>query len=154
MRALPDALAPLTRTAAHRREGGGRKTSKLSSGANDSGMFETNLRDEWFLPFEGAGAISTWTLALPPLRTFDYCIITDVILHIRYTARDGGAALAGPDQFNPPQNNGPSGQALLLCLRYDLPTEWYAFVNNTDGSGDFTATLSKQQFPTSCRTRN
>jgi hypothetical protein len=34
-----------------------------------------------------------------------------------------------------------------LCLRYDLPTEWYAFVNNTDGSGDFTATLSKQQFP-------
>ena len=27
-----------------------------SSGQNDSGMFETNLRDERFLPFEGAGA--------------------------------------------------------------------------------------------------
>ncbi len=40
-----------------------------SSGDNDSGMFETNLRDERFLPFEGAGAISTWTLSLPgPLR--------------------------------------------------------------------------------------
>jgi len=37
-----------------------------SSGTNDSGMFETNLRDERFLPFEGAGAISTWTLTLPP----------------------------------------------------------------------------------------
>jgi Tc toxin complex TcA C-terminal TcB-binding domain len=124
-----------------------------SSGTNDSGMFETNLRDERFLSFEGAGAISTWTLALPPMRTFDYSTITDVILHIRYTARDGGAALAGPatttvqHQFNPTQTSSPSGQALLLCLRYDFPTEWYAFVNNTGGAGDFTATLSKQQFP-------
>lgn len=31
---------------------------------NDSGMFETNLRDERFLPFEGAGAISEWSLEL------------------------------------------------------------------------------------------
>ena len=30
-----------------------------------AGMFETNLRDERFLPFEGAGAISSWTLTLP-----------------------------------------------------------------------------------------
>lgn len=38
----------------------------------DGGMFETNLREERFLPFEGAGAISTWTLALPTqLRAFD-----------------------------------------------------------------------------------
>ena len=36
-----------------------------SGGVNDSGMFETNLRDERFLPFEGAGAISTWSLSLP-----------------------------------------------------------------------------------------
>ena len=36
-----------------------------SGGTNDSGMFETNLRDERFLPFEGAGAISTWNLSLP-----------------------------------------------------------------------------------------
>ena len=33
-----------------------------SHATNDSGMFETNLRDERFLPFEGAGAISTWNL--------------------------------------------------------------------------------------------
>ena len=40
--------------------------SVVTSGAvTDSGMFETNLRDERFLPFEGAGAISTWTLSLP-----------------------------------------------------------------------------------------
>jgi hypothetical protein len=29
-----------------------------SSAQNDSGLFELNFRDEWYLPFEGAGAIS------------------------------------------------------------------------------------------------
>ncbi len=40
-----------------------------STGQNDSGMFETNLRDERFLPFEGAGAESTWKLDLPAFDT-------------------------------------------------------------------------------------
>jgi Tc toxin complex TcA C-terminal TcB-binding domain len=43
-----------------------------SSGTADSGMFETNLKDERFLPFEGHGAISAWKLSLPPLPQFDY----------------------------------------------------------------------------------
>jgi Tc toxin complex TcA C-terminal TcB-binding domain len=29
-----------------------------SSAQNDSGMFETNLRDERFLPFENSGVVS------------------------------------------------------------------------------------------------
>ena len=57
-------------------------------------MFETNLRDERFLPFEGAGAVSTWRLELPSdFRQFDYTTISDVILHMRYTARQGGDLL-------------------------------------------------------------
>ena len=65
-----------------------------SSGQNDSGLFETNLRDERYLPFEGAGAISEWRLELPrDLRQFDYDTISDVILHMRYTAREGGEPL-------------------------------------------------------------
>lgn len=36
-----------------------------SFGQNDGGLFETNLRDERYLPFEGAGVISRWTLQLP-----------------------------------------------------------------------------------------
>ena len=31
-----------------------------SSAQNDSGLFETNLRDERYLPFEGSGVISEW----------------------------------------------------------------------------------------------
>ena len=67
----------------------------MTSGAQaDSGLFETNLRDERYLPFEGAGAISEWRLELPAqFRQFDYETISDVILHLRYTAREGGALL-------------------------------------------------------------
>src|SRR5262249_33195360 len=36
-----------------------------SSGQNDSGLFEPNLRDERYLPFEGSGAISSWRLEMP-----------------------------------------------------------------------------------------
>jgi len=55
---------------------------------------EPNLRDERYLPFEGAGAISEWRLELPTdFRQFNYATISDVLLHIRYTARDGGEVL-------------------------------------------------------------
>jgi receptor-binding and translocation channel-forming TcA subunit of Tc toxin len=65
-----------------------------SSAQNDSGLLETGFQDQQYLPFEGAGAVSTWSLELPDdFRTFDYNTISDVILHLQYTARDGGDAL-------------------------------------------------------------
>jgi hypothetical protein len=63
---------------------GGGQQIVSSTGTNDSGMFETNLRDERYLPFEGAGAISTWKLDLPTTYpAFDFSTISDVILHVR-----------------------------------------------------------------------
>ncbi|MDR1759673.1 MAG: hypothetical protein LBR60_04000 [Fibrobacter sp.] len=57
-----------------------------------TGMFDFNFRDERYLPFEGAGVISTWSLELPTeLRQFDYRSITDVVLTISYTAREDGS---------------------------------------------------------------
>jgi hypothetical protein len=95
-----------------------------SSSTNDSGMFETNLRDERFLPFEDAGAISTWTLTPPPqLRPFDYMTISDVILHIRYTAREAGDPLgstATKELMLTLATAGQSSQALMFNLRYDF----------------------------------
>jgi hypothetical protein len=127
------------------------QTVVTSGASSDSGMFETNLRDDRFLPFEGAGAISTWTLSLPPIQSFDYSTISDVILHVRYTARDGGAALGGAATKSlatmPPP--GPAGStpalALLLNLRHDFPTQWYAFT--TGGGADFSAPLTMDYFP-------
>jgi hypothetical protein len=123
-----------------------------SSATSDSGMFETNLRDDRFLPFENAGAISTWNLSLPDIPSFDYGTITDVILHVRYTARDGGEQLAGdarrelrqlpPAATNPGDPNPMS--AVLIDLRHDFPTEWYAFAT---GASDFSALLTMSHFP-------
>jgi Tc toxin complex TcA C-terminal TcB-binding domain len=130
----------------------------VTSGANnDSGMFETNLRDDRFLPFEGAGAISTWTLELPAeFPAFDYMTISDVILHVRYTARVGGDLLGAQATLELQTAFAAAGQsrlALLFSLRYDFPTEWSAFVNavaNGSGSGastTFSFTLLLEYFP-------
>ena len=68
-----------------------------SNAQNDSGVFELSFRDERYLPFEGAGAISNWSLELfndnsldfgKALRQFDYSTISDSILHVKYTARE------------------------------------------------------------------
>ena len=119
-----------------------------STGQNDSGMFETNLRDERFLPFEGAGAESTWKLDLPnDYRVFDYDTISDVILHIRYTARQGvepGKVKAALDVLF--QQVTQSNLALLFSLRHDFPTEWAAFVNGA-AANPFAATIRRAHFP-------
>jgi hypothetical protein len=65
-----------------------------SNAQNDSGVFELNFRDERYLPFEGTGAISSWRLELPSeVRQFDYNAISDVIVHVKYTSREGGSGL-------------------------------------------------------------
>lgn len=64
-----------------------------TSGApNDVGLFSESTSDGRYLPFEHRGAISSWRLRLPECqRGFDYASIGDVVLTLRYTARDGGA---------------------------------------------------------------
>ncbi|OAL53444.1 hypothetical protein IQ07DRAFT_562294 [Pyrenochaeta sp. DS3sAY3a] len=67
----------------------------VSSGAHDAGVFELNFAGSQYTPFEGAGAISSWRLELPQeIQKFDYTTISDVMLHIQYTALDGGAVFA------------------------------------------------------------
>jgi hypothetical protein len=102
-----------------------------SSGQSDSGLFELNFRDERYLPFEGAGALSRWQLTLgTPFRKFDYETITDVILHLRYTARDGGDRLKGPavkavkDYIGQATSDGASPLYRLFSLRHEFPTQW------------------------------
>ncbi|KAK6341644.1 hypothetical protein TWF696_008713 [Orbilia brochopaga] len=66
----------------------------ISSGSNDTGVFELSFAGSKYLPFEGAGAISSWKLSLPTeVRKFDYATISDVLLHVQYTSLDGGECL-------------------------------------------------------------
>ena len=109
-----------------------------SSGQNDSGLFETSLHDERYLPFEGAGAISTWSLRLPKrLKRFDYDTISDVVLHLRYTARRGPQELedAATGELDKAlalfENDDLAARpplALLVSLRHDFPSEWARLV--------------------------
>jgi hypothetical protein len=124
-----------------------------STGQADSGMFETNLRDERYLPFEGAGAISSWRLELPnEFRAFDYDTIPDVILHIRYTAREGGSLLkdqAVAAVTSSAQNAEDSGMVRLFSLRHEFPTEWHRFLHPTDPTSgtSLQLNLTQERFP-------
>lgn len=58
-----------------------------STAQNDAGVYQLNFRDDRYMPFEGAGAISSWKLSLPKnFRQFDYNTINDIIIHVSYTA--------------------------------------------------------------------
>jgi hypothetical protein len=107
-----------------------------SSAQNDSGLFETNLRDERYLPFENSGAISEWQLQLPadPSKKdpaqFDYGTISDVILHVRYTARDGGGLLrnGAVAQLKTSIAEGEAvGSTRMFSVRHEFPAEWARF---------------------------
>lgn len=126
-----------------------------SSGQNDSGLFETNLRDERFLPFEGAGAISEWRLQIPEdFPQFDYGTISDVVLHVRYTARDGGASLkteviselsAAVNAFI--RSEGENGLTRMFSLRQEFPTEWAQLTQSAAGARSAKFFISKNRFP-------
>lgn len=107
-----------------------------SSAQNDSGLFETNLRDERYLPFENSGVVSEWQLELPANpgkgdpRQFDYDTISDVILHVRYTAREGGGLLRNGAVTNLKtriEEAQAAGSVRLFSMRYEFPTEWVKF---------------------------
>jgi hypothetical protein len=130
-----------------------------SSGLNDSGLFETNLRDERYLPFENAGVISEWQLELPanpsqddPMQ-FDYSTISDVVLHIRYTARDGGAPLraAALQQIKDPIDRAQAaGSVRLFSVRHEFPAEWHRFKTQTPPPGqrhELALTLKPEHYP-------
>jgi len=119
-----------------------------SSGQNDSGMFELNFNDERYLPFEGAGVISTWQVSLPKENNyFDFASLSDVILHISYTSRNGGGQLAVAANTNV-QDTLPSSTARLFSLKHEFATEWYKFLNPVGGADqEMIFELKAEHFP-------
>jgi hypothetical protein len=122
-----------------------------SSGQNDSGLFEANLRDERYLPFEGSGVISEWQLELRPgVHQFDYDTISDVILHIRYTAREGGELLRmkAAENLDTCINEAKAaGSMRLFSIRHEFPTEWAKFKSAKSGNVKLALELREEHFP-------
>lgn len=122
-----------------------------SSGQNDSGLFETNLRDERYLPFELSGVISEWQLELPAeVRQFDYDTISDVILHLRYTAREAGGLLRVGAVENLKKQIGDAqaaGSVRLFSVRHEFPTEWARFKRASAQPAELTLEFREEHFP-------
>jgi hypothetical protein len=120
---------------------GGVRSVVTSTGRDDPASFELNLRDERYLPFEGAGAVSSWRLELPDeFRPFDYRTISDVVLHIRYTAREGGQGLRDAaikklaDALKAMEvQSGRAGLFRGFSGRHEFPDTWNAFARMPDG---------------------
>lgn len=123
----------------------------LSRGQDDAGLFSLNFDDERYLPFEGSGVIGTYVLELPQtLRPFDYGTISDVVLHLRYTARDGGGALRTlaantlRDRLNVlALKTGRTGLFQAFDLRRDRPDVW----NRLTTAGSATLQISAEDLP-------
>jgi hypothetical protein len=127
-----------------------------SSGQNDSGVFELNFRDERYLPFEGAGAISDWRIELPQdFRQFDYDTISDVVIHVKYTAREGGEALKQQvvNELQQAVNEmvlaaNRQGLFRLFSLRHEFPNAFHRLLNPSQGQPQDTEfDLTEQHFP-------
>ena len=113
-----------------------------SLGQGDHGLFELNLGDQRYLPFERRGVISTWRLELTAaLPAFDYESISDVVFTLRYTARDGGGALrtacldAMTDALREmTTGSGAIGLVQSFSVRHEFGDAWYRFVNPPAGA--------------------
>ena len=104
----------------------------LGNAQDDPGLFLTaindNLGDPRYLPFEGAGAISSWHLELPAATNeIDLSTVADVVLHLHYTALDGGDTFAQAVRpTTPPTRRRPG--AIVLSASNDFPAAWQAFL--------------------------
>jgi receptor-binding and translocation channel-forming TcA subunit of Tc toxin/ABC toxin-like protein/neuraminidase-like protein len=147
----------------------GVKAIAASTAQNDSGVFELNFHDERYLPFEGAGVISNWSVELfndpkannpdpdnpdfgKALRQFDYSTISDVVLHVKYTAREDAGLFKNNavthlrDYF---EEEDQIRSIRMFDLRQEFPAQWHRFLhpaNAADGNV-FEFEMSSDLFP-------
>ena len=148
------------------------QTIATSTGQNDTGLFELSFRDERYLPFEGAGAISEWRLELPAAtNAFDLDSITDIVLRVQFTAREGGdllrqkalaAAIQPPslrnisaDPNTPLDEPEQSTLSRLFSVRHEFPDAWNAFLHPASAEAGQTLRLDieSERFPQQLRGR-
>jgi len=121
-----------------------------STAQNDAGLFEANVRDDRYLPFEGAGAIGTWRLELPnDVPQFDFESISDVVLHLRYTAREAGHLRADASaHVKEDVLQQPDSLLQLFGLNSDFGDEWNQFRQAADdASRKLELSVSEDDFP-------
>ncbi|KAF4633403.1 hypothetical protein G7Y89_g4722 [Cudoniella acicularis] len=115
------------------------KRIAISSGQQDTGVFQLDFNDEKYMPFEGAGAASKWNLNFPAfdMQQIDFASISDVVVHVHYTSRDGGdrlktaAQTSVKDFLRKIQALDKDGSFGLIDLKHDYSIEWHRLVTGS-----------------------
>jgi hypothetical protein len=98
----------------------------ISKTSNDNGLFELNFMDDRYLPFEGTGALSSWTLNMPKASNrFNFETLTEVMLHLKYTAEPGGEAFK--EEVTSTQALSVESGYRYLSLKEEFPDLWDTF---------------------------
>jgi hypothetical protein len=135
-----------------------------SHGRGDAGRFALGADPSTYLPFEGAGAICRLSLELPRVSNgFDFDTISDVVLTVEYTSREGGIALRDAAQaslmsraalvakdggLTPPLQR-------LFSARHEFGPEWHKFLQPAAGASQvLTLAILPEHFPYAVRDRD
>ena len=129
---------------------GARGAIATSTGQNDSGLFELSFNDPRYLPFEFMGAVSRWRIELPPQTNyFDPNTLTDLVLHLNYTAREGGEPLRKAASAAT-RGKLPGDGWAFFDVRHDFPDAWELFQRPVACEGDrreLAINLRRKLFP-------
>jgi hypothetical protein len=99
----------------------------ISEALDDDGLFELNFRDERYLPFEFCGAVSKWRIELPPENNaFDFDSLTDFIMKLSFTSREGGPEL-GKIKSALVRDRLPGNGLRYFDIRHEFPDAWPVF---------------------------
>jgi hypothetical protein len=110
---------------------GAREAIATSTGQNDSGLFELNFNDERYLPFEFMGGVSRWRIELPPENNFfDMNTLSDLMLRLNFTAREGGTLLRRAANAYA-QRHLPGDGWCFFDVRHEFPDAWQLFLENS-----------------------
>jgi hypothetical protein len=108
-------------------ENGALEAISTSSGQDDAGLFELSFEDRRYLPFEFRGAVSRWRIELPHDNNyFDMDTLTDLIMDMKYTAREGGEVLRRGAR-EAADCDLPGNGWTLFDIRHDFTEAWELF---------------------------
>ena len=129
---------------------GATESIATSTGQNDSGTFELQFTEDRYLPFEYAGAVGRWKLDLPRENNqFELDTLKDVMMHLKYTAREGGDILRKVAN-EAALKRLPGDGVRLFESRQDFPEAWTAVrLQHLDEKSyrDFLLRFAKNMFP-------
>jgi hypothetical protein len=117
---------------------------RISHGASDKGRVPGARMDDRYDAFEGAGAISRWTITLDPRdNAFDIATLSDFVLTLEYEGDQGSAELidlaraAVIDAL-------PRHGALLLWLDGNYAAQWARFLHPSLGDQELSLVVDTQ----------